>query len=282
LKDIRIKKTTKLFLLLVLIVLVSALFTGCGFAGADNTNEKTEFNNGLGSKNNFCLVWKNAISSTNKGGSGSEKKKGVWAVSPIDATQSYGSEVGKNSGITITRDIAIFMYNSLFGGGYPYDTFSGNHKFGEITLNPKDIIVASNNSMSGAIAKGGNLDALSTSVKGMAEAIFVAVWLMGALQQIVNEKWTPETMLKTFMQFILAILLIENATMIVQLMSDAGTALVNEAAGSMGGAGKGDAFAKFAQGISDILKEGIIVVSAGISVGESSMLQIGIGTIWFD
>jgi hypothetical protein len=278
---IRTRKALKFILLILLICLTTSMFTGCGFVGADTTNHDNDIKygeGGGGSTNNLCTVWKDQITTADTNGASGIKANGLWGV-PLKATTNYGSAVNGDGGLTLLRDFAVTMYESLFDQTYTYtgsDNFTGSNEFGKFNLQPGDLIVKVNSITSSAISANGALGGVTSAVKGMAAAILIAVWAMGFISQIVNEKFTIEILLKTLMQLMCGIVLITNSTVIVEAFAQAG----NELVGSMTANASSSLFDGFKSALDFILVNGIFSISIGLSIG--TILQFGLGTIWLD
>lgn len=269
-QEIKRRRKYKCIVLIVVITFLMSMLSGCiGFVGPDRSGKNTPYTAGAqGGENALCSVWDDAVSC------GPDELNGLSAKSIDAKDDSNGSRVRGDSGFTVLRDVAAFLYSTVFGDTYS-DNFTGDTDFGSIpSLYPADVVIQVNNLTSSALGSAGGLSAITGAVQGMAAAILIAVWAMGFISQIVDEKFSMETLLKTLMQLMCGIVLITNATTIVSAFAAAGNAVANAippgAASNNGSA---------ASAVAAFLQNGIFAVSFGFTVAS---MPLAIGTVWID
>ena len=141
-----------------------------------------------------------------------------------------GERVNLNSGIF--REIAVMMHDSIFSDGQKYrqtDPFVDTTSITTLALEPKKIITKVSNVTSQYLNPRNKSELLPiiNAMQGFAAAVLISMWAMGFISQIVNEKFTMETLLKTLMQLLCGILVITNSETLVMAFVDLGVALVN-------------------------------------------------------
>ena len=130
------------------------------------------------------------------------------------------------------RSLAVMMHDSIFVDSLAYsetDYFVDKNSITTLALEPKELTVLVSNVTAEHIRPDGNevLSKIIQVMQGFAAAILISMWAMGFISQIVNEKFTMETLLKTLMQLLCGILVITNATTLVTAFVDMGIALTN-------------------------------------------------------
>jgi hypothetical protein len=260
------KKMIRIIALVMMMGCILYLFSGCGFAPG-------------GANNNLCLE-KDEDTIVNL--KGQEFKGFGVSFDRLNATSDeYGSGVDpKTQGVTYIRDAAILIYESIFGeDSYQWanDNFRGSNRLGSgFKLDPTLLIHDITDKATFDIASAA-LGDVSSAMQGFAVAILIAVWAMGFISQIVNEKFTMETLLKTLMQLLCGVVIIFEAPTLVGWMLDAGNAIVDSFSAD------NDLISKFS-GVSDsIINEmdnGIISFSMAIDI--INLIVAPIGTIWID
>lgn len=135
----------------------------------------------------------------------------------------------------VLREVAIMMHNSIFTEGLAYDASNdplvNADDISVLSLEPSSLIVKVSEITSQHLdpndPSNSTLADIISVMQGFAAAILISMWAMGFISQIVNEKFTMETLLKTLMQLLCGILVITNATVLVTAFVDSGIALVN-------------------------------------------------------
>lgn len=130
------------------------------------------------------------------------------------------------------RSLAVMMHDSIFVDDLAYsetDYFVNTNAITTLALEPKELTVLVSDVTAEHIRPDGNevLSKIIQVMQGFAAAILISMWAMGFISQIVNEKFTMETLLKTLMQLLCGILVITNATTLVTAFVDMGIALTN-------------------------------------------------------
>lgn len=104
--------------------------------------------------------------------------------------------------------------------------------FDSIQLDPISIIKKVNESTSEALKEDSDtyktLGNVISLLQGCAAAILIAIWAMGFISQIVNEKFSMETLIKTLMQLLCGIVLIKEGPTLVRAFVTTGNLLVDE------------------------------------------------------
>jgi hypothetical protein len=282
-------KILKVLAVILLIAFVIPVFTGCGFS-ASYTKDSTDYSeSGANSiknsnnqhdqtKNSLVVEWEDTISSLNSSGNPVRDKNGIWAMS-IHSYNNYGMN-GRNGGISLFRELAITMYESVFNTTYSRtdDYFvKSDGSLGRLQLTPISLVKKVNQITSEYFAddyatKNG-LTTVVDYIQGMACAILMAIWSMGFISQVVNEKFTMETLLKTLMQLMCGIVLITNSDVLVVAFANIGTDLIN------GFTDDTTAFTAFQTQMYNMLRDNIFTINIGFDLG---LFIFGIGTIWID
>ena len=222
------KRMTKFFaIVLVLITMISAL-SGCAHIPCGS------------SASGNALWWKTSDGFYTKLGGTSKKMEDsfiMFRYEDVKSTDPVWSSISQDKSNTgFLREIAIMMHNSIFVDGLEYDAaadpFADASNITTLALEPSQLIVSVSNITADHIdpASGSNqtLADILDVMKGFAAAILISMWAMGFISQIVNEKFTMETLLKTLMQLLCGILVITNATVLVTAFIDMGIALVDQ------------------------------------------------------
>lgn len=130
------------------------------------------------------------------------------------------------------RSLAVMMHDSIFVDDLAYDEkdyFVNKSDITTLALEPKELTVLVSEVTAEHIKPDSNetLSKIIEVMQGFAAAILISMWAMGFISQIVNEKFTMETLLKTLMQLLCGILVITNATTLVSAFVDMGIAITN-------------------------------------------------------
>jgi hypothetical protein len=200
-------KIKKMIVLILLVIVVTSIFTGCGIAAAE-VDMDTEAANGTATKNKILAIWEDKCTSM-----GNDVGEG-FATTSVNMTSTaargyYGTAIKPNFTFFI-RDIAKVMYGSIFGTNYPYtDSFAFQPQLLNLSLYPPKLIkeVTEATTQSFATGKSAAKSALD-GLRAVAAGVLISVWFMGFISQIVNEKFTMETLLKTLMQLMCGVVLI--------------------------------------------------------------------------
>ena len=120
------------------------------------------------------------------------------------------------------------------------------------------------------------LSGVITTIKSFAMAILVAMWCIGFISQVVSERFTMETVLKTLMQLLCGIVIVENATFLVACFAQAGNTLTKDV---IDGANLAQ-FVDFQKAMDNMLR--VKSIGAFNIVFNFGFTMLGIGTIWID
>jgi len=270
----KLKRIIKLTALTLVMLIFVSLSTGCGYYMGTTVEGKNYGEGGLPENaNQLCVAWEDKLSTIDDWGSEKAGVQGMWSTS-VPITNDYGLRASEQIG-GVFRKIAVLMYESVLGAEHGTDDFCGE-KWQKFSLDPGDLIKKTTDITAEQISSsGGALGSLFTAIKGMAAAILIAIWAMGFISQVVNEKFSMETLLKTLMQLMCGILLITNATVIVEAFAEAGTALVD----ALDPGSAGDHFSGFQTELSNLLTANITVNSMGFHFG---FVKFALGSLWFD
>lgn len=188
----------------------------------------------------------------------------------VDFTDNYKNadkNIGKELKGSTMRDVARLMLNSTFGEELiTYSDFNKN-KWDHFTTEPVDLIKKVNTSITTELKDNTALDQVSKVIQSAAAAILITVWAMGFISQIVNEKFTMETLLKTLMQLMCGILIILNAKIFTEAFAGTGNLIVDKLSSV------GDApaqFGAFKQELSDMLSN----IDFSIVYGDLALFKI--------
>ena len=215
----------------------------------------------------FALTGCNSVS-VDKGGNGYVLRKreglkvysyfneqgGVGTGSPelINTTGSLGTyKFTKNyedakiydADGSVMRDVARLMLKSTFGDELiKYDSELNKNKWEHFTTEPKDLIKKVNTATTSELQNNEALANVVKVIKSTASAILITVWAMGFISQIVNEKFTMETLLKTLMQLMCGILIVMNADIFTEAFVGTGNLLLEQLSGVAENTRQFDAF----------------------------------------
>ena len=277
---------TVLFLILALMV---PMLSGCGVEGAGYTkvkyDGKTEPSLEDDEPQNYSLInWNGkhlTVTYTDRDGTvhTNEKFSGLIKGGRIDANDP--SEKQK-PGFYLTRQVAVFMYESVFGNKRDGDIFvSEEEKWDSLSLTPIEVIRAVNTETANQITtnsgEGGVLESTIALVQSAASAILIAVWSMGFISQIVNERFSMDTLLKTFMQLLCGILIVLNAEDITVAFFNTGNDLLTNLI--VEGHTAESVFESFQKEISNELNT-MHVWNMGVAI--NGLVAIPLGTIYID
>lgn len=266
------KSWKRITIVCIVMMFVGCLLSGCGVVPAG------EYKTGAGNK----LLY------IKKGGddAGEYKNKDVIVIDNkvygtglqsamvnVDANQDYGFVAAEN-GVTKIRDIAVIMYNSVLDAGYGGDKYvTPSANLSGFSINPEEVLKGALDACQGILTNGGGAaGAIGGAMKTAAASILVAMWLMTAVSQIINEKFTMEVALKTLMQLMCGIVIVVNSDIIASAFLQGSNAIVG------GGGSLADAFPGFRADIEDNLSR---VTTFNLGVSLFSIIRFGI-TVWFD
>jgi hypothetical protein len=221
----KVKRLVAVTLLLLTCVM---LFAGCSSVPADTSQKDNAYNSSYSSSSNkMCVIWKdNVISAPGV------TAKGLMLFQTGEISYS-ATEVGGSPPHNITfifRDIAKMMYSSVLGTHPSYnsdtDKFDGTNW--SLTLHPQKLIYTVNEKTMELLDGGvDTIDTVLKSLQAIAAGILLAVWSMGFISQIVNEKFSMETLLKTLMQLLCGVVLVLSAKDIITAFIDLGNELLS-------------------------------------------------------
>lgn len=258
---------TKLIILIVVMCIMASFFTGCGFVPGTYNQSGGVFRHSWANK--LCQVVDDGNEQVLK--SDGSPLNG-FASKNLDPTTDYGF-APKDHGILVIRDVVSFAMGSVLGSPIgATDKFCSNSLGTGVNLNPASVATNAMNAFTDAKAKSAMSTALN-GVNAMALAVFIAVWSMGFISQVVNEKFTMETMLKTFMQLLCGILIMNNVDRIVGAFAGAARGMIKNAGGTL-------TFGAFQQSLQKILNNGIMSLSVGFDL--LNFIELPLGTIWLD
>lgn len=279
------RRMAQFLLVLLMTSLIVSLLTGCGgFVKASKVDRDT-IGGGIPRENGnqLCVEANKEIGGYVFPG-GWQKQTSMFWVTDVPISDNSGlmkNGATSNEGVSaIPRNVAILMYRSIFNTEYTTgDQFKGGDAhLKQITLEPLALTKKVNEITVDAIQNNSDVRVLDDALKAMAAAILITVWSMGFISQIVNEKFTMETALKTLMQLLCGVFVITNATTLVVAFVSAGSDLVSKFS-------EADLTTQFAPFQADILdnalKRPIIGASLGIHL-IGGLINVGIGTIWLD
>jgi hypothetical protein len=121
---------------------------------------------------------------------------------------------------------------------------------------------------------GTGLNDVIQMIQATACAVLLVIWSMGFISQVVNEKFSMETLLKTLMQLLLGIVLIFNSEQLVSAFAQMGNAIIAEFEDP-----SANTFAAFKNEMLTTLRNNILAINMGFDLG---LVRFGIGTIWID
>lgn len=223
-------KYTKIVIIALLMVILTAFMTGCAFdigKGIIKSGPKVDsqylHHTGQGENENISFFSMYTLS----------VQKICADGAPLD-NADFGSPL---------RDFTILMYNTVFSTGTselalePTDWGStqDNYLPTEPVRMVKTLLEATSevltlNYEDGTLEVDGavDFDAVLSVIKTTACAILLAVWSMGFITQIVQEKCTMDTLLKTLMQLLMGIVLVLNGDKLVVAFAEMGTSLAED------------------------------------------------------
>ena len=264
------QKFLKIGLICLLILVLTTSLTGCGFAGAYVNQDVASASGSIPSgSNTLVAVWEDKITSS---AHPKNSMNGIWQVPlDVDTSGAYGLQPENSIG-SLFRRIAVMMYESIFGAEYSKDYFVGP-QWDPFSLDPASVM---NSVMTETkdLIDSNKLSTVTSAVQGLACGILVVIWALGFIQQIIDERFTIESLLKTLLQLVCGILIVLNATTIVKAFAAAGSALVVNGNSNIGGQ-----FGDFASSINNMLHEKLLSLNIGI---DAKIFKLGIGTIWLD
>ena len=190
-------------------------------------------------------------------------------------TQAYQYSTYKNSG-------CIKWKTQVDSSGKVVEVKdSGGNKvseFAQMNLNPIEVIKDVNVETSKALQDGSDtykiLNNIIDLLQGCAAAVLISIWAMGFISQIVNEKFSMETLIKTLMQLLCGIVLIKEGPTLVRAFVTTGNLLVDSI-----DANSGVALSGFVNELTAKMNENITVKSTYANLFNS--MRFGI-TYWTD
>ena len=219
----KIKKKVGLKKILLLVLLLSFVFalTGCE---SIPTKSKTK-------DNAYVYENKDGDAVINIKGTTEKLKDKVGWMGSYNFTDNYKTAEGKiNADLkgSTMRDVARLMLNSTFGDDIITHTKFNKYNWSHFTTEPIDLIQKVNQSTIDNLQNNKALDKVIKVVQSTAAAILITVWSMGFISQIVNEKFSMETLLKTLMQLMCGILIVTNAKIFTEAFVGTGNLFLNE------------------------------------------------------
>lgn len=263
------------FSILALILIMTISLTGCGFSTGmiKEKSQDGKLVTSNGNKFNGLLI------------------EGDATITALGNSAQYDN---------FLRDFAVLMYEAVFEDDYKHEDHStcshGNgacdypidyiakeaDRFAiapkSITTNITSLTASAFTRTNDTITKIGSLDLsnILNVVKTAANAILIAVWAMGFINQIVNEKFTMETLLKTLMQLLLGVVLVNNSEKLVVAFMDIGTDLTSNI--SAQGASVADSFTTYKKEVLNQL-DSILAIHIGFCVVG---IELPIGSLIID
>ena len=256
-----LKKHTKLTRILIAAILCCLVFglTGCGMLtpGSDICRENDE-GNGLVTMQGDELLPFNFITLT--------------TFNP--ARVNIGNAV--NIKIPMFRDLAVILYKSLFPNQWEATDFESSwvKNVDGVNLDPAHVAKETMDKTGDFLSD--DLNTLTTAIKSAAITILIAVWLIGFLQQMINEKWSPETLLKTLMQLICGLIFIQNIDLVINAFVQLGEGFMD--AITLEQSEAATQYQDFNQYLLSLMTS-IAAIPMGISIFA---IQIPIGAIYVD
>lgn len=243
----RFKTAIRFLSICFVFVILAASLTGCVMVGHGEVSSEAE-----ASKYKWC-VYDNSdfYLNGNKVDSGiiylrffsKESVGGSWPTGFVKDGPKYIVDGKETPNLTVKgtsplRQLAVLMHDSIFEQKYAGnpkidDKFLDESKITALNLNPRQLITSVSQTTADALNKdyeggGGKFASIFNVLKGAAAAILISMWAMGFISQIVNEKFTMETLLKTLMQLLCGILVITNSTVLVKAFVDTGQFLTDQ------------------------------------------------------
>lgn len=241
----RFKTAIRFLSICFVFVILAASLTGCVMVGhgeVDDTSKASNFkwcvfdNSDFylnGNKVDVDIIYLRFFSK--------ESVDGNWPTGARSEENAYIVDGKPDTDLTVKgtsplRQLAVLMHDSIFDqkyAGVEDDKFLDESKIKALKLNPRELIVSVSQTTADALNKdyeggGGKFASIFNVLKGAAAAILISMWAMGFISQIVNEKFTMETLLKTLMQLLCGILVITNSTVLVKAFVDTGQFLTDQ------------------------------------------------------
>lgn len=277
-------------LLIIICILFLPTLIGCGFVSGSDGTEGGSVSNYLcfkddtgpdapnvytytstvnATKTKLVVLAFNNISNDGRIKQGNYKSGSVMLpINPGDGATS------------IVHALSSVLYKSLFNKDVSDHGLYKNLKFSGISLAPSNIIQKTNEKTLEALTSSQNesfMDSVIGFCAGVAGGIFVIVWCLNFLNQIINERFTMEAALKGFMQLILGLAVAFNAKYFVSAFVWAGNALSDKVFKLSLSATTG--FSEFATEMDNQIVNHIITISLG---GKLAGIKIAAGTLWLD
>ena len=245
----KVQSKQKIFMLILILIFMVSL-TGCGLISPGKTNQTYAEWSGdkntseLGNGNLFVVEWEDMVGTLMSDDgyvlSSAEEATDFWWTKDSFLIPSKNNGIPTSS-INTIRKVAIFMYNTVFNDEYgwgvakPSDfvAFPDTGKSSEkpINLNPanliKQIVEETENFLSDKNEQTANvLAGVTSAVQGLAMSILMIMWCINFVSQIVNERFTMESFLKSFMQLMLSIVVVSNSEKFTAVFVGIGNALI--------------------------------------------------------
>lgn len=269
-------------LLIVVCLLFLPSLLGCGFVDyEDCTGSRTPGTNKL------CYKTDDSVKTTDS--SGSPKDLNYFAKNKVTTSGnlvSNGTKVitlsPEKGATSLMHTAAAIMFKSLFNEDIAHGSYSSavGGTISSISLFPIDVVKTTNKATSDALMSKDNFaeTVIGLCVK-IAAGIFIIVWSMTFINQIVNERFTMESALKGFMQLILGLAVALNAKVFVSAFVWAGDALVNQITGPAEAESIASAFGGFKNEVKGLVENSITTVSIGFKL---TGIKVAVGTVWLD
>lgn len=259
------KNKIKLLVIAVILCYVVATFTGCGFCSGSSLKDQ-ERDGEIGNK--LCYVedtgTEEVISSQGVEFNGIS----VTKLERTNVTNLYGRNFQPTQqGFTMIRELALVAYGSVFGTA-PEDDFADMEQFGTgINLDPGTVAQKVSDAVKGITSN----DTVAGFAKGIAMSILIAVWCISFISQIINEKFTIETALKSMLQLLCSVMLVLAAPELANGFAE----IIPP--GEIGNIGNN--FGDFQNSVDKALGD-----ITGISIGLDiiNIFELPLGTLWLD
>jgi hypothetical protein len=262
-----------------MIVMLSA-FTGCGMCSADDHTDGQSGTTG----NMILKMTDDGYYTCDASEKVSDLIDGtVWNSMNLacNTGNGYGLK-GYERGITFMRDFTILLLKAAFNGNYAHaghDNFATDKcdTTSTFTLDPEHVLKTTNEITVNNLGDGfkGPFGTALSALIGVASAILVALWAMNFIQQVVQERFTMESALKSLMQLMMGLLVVTNAASIVGAFAETGNALMS----LIEAEDPASIFEAFKAELEEYMRTGIFSLTIGFRFFG---INISIGTIWFD
>ena len=278
------KGLTRVLAAAMCMLMMFAVFTGCGMAAAEDHQEGVTDPK----PNKLLHVYDDGYGLGTAEGAAPEGptvEGSVFETLSLKATVDYGFDPTQK-GFVFIRDWAIMLLKAAFNGDYgviategakDYFATNGGGDESNFTLDPKEILLKTNTITMEALTDSytGPFGDVLAALIGVASSVLVAIWATQFIQQVVQERFTMESALKGFMQLIIGLLVITNAGELVAAFAAFGDGLM----GMIKANAPAEVFTGFKSQLEGYMSTGIFAASIGLRIIS---WNIPIGTIWFD